>query len=163
MNEYAGNVGVKEGWVWGTGRGEGRWRGNMNSPWLACKENKTQPMVTCYEWQPLWIVCRERIKLGCLEKNSIGRGQQWDDRGRTNDVGGFLSSEVVIRKEDEAIDISRVKCSSKGFSMHVQNHGLRIEDVVRCTDCKAPWSKLSFVILGYLNKIWLNLIMLKIK
>ncbi len=30
--------------------------------------------------------------------------------------------------------------------------GLRTEDVICCTDCKAPWGKLCFVILSYINK-----------
>lgn len=59
--------------TWGSRRaeceGQGKERGNLNLPWLACKENNTQPMVTCYEWQSLWMVCRKRSRiLVCLEK-----------------------------------------------------------------------------------------------
>ncbi len=36
--------------------------------------------------------------------------------------------------------------------------GVRTEGVVCCTDCKAPWGKLWFVILGYINKIDLTVL-----
>ncbi len=44
---------------------------------------------------------------------------------------------------------------SEVFLLRVR--GLRTEGVVCCTDCKAPWGKLGFVILGCINKMtWLH-------
>ncbi len=40
--------------------------------------------------------------------------------------------------------------------------GLRTEGVVCCTDCKAPWGKLWFVMLGDVNKNGLDLTSLKV-
>ncbi len=36
----------------------------------------------------------------------------------------------------------------------IRVEALRTEGVICCTDCKAPWGKLWFVILGYRNKNW---------
>lgn len=70
--------------VWGSMRAEcggGGGRGNMNLSWLTRKENKTLTMVTCYEWQSLWMVYRKSTRVGYLRREkAIGWRQQWDDR-----------------------------------------------------------------------------------
>ncbi len=46
-----------------------------------------------------------------------------------------------------------------GFCFPAWSKGLRTEGVVCCADCKAPWRKLWFVILGSINKIDLTWIL----
>ena len=71
----------------GAGRGEGRQRGNLNSPRLARKENNTPPMMTCNEWQSLWMVLRTDQQAEITGRNGRqGAAMGWQ-RGR-NAVGG---------------------------------------------------------------------------
>lgn len=44
-----------------------------------------------------------------------------------------------------------------GTYCHTWFEGVRTEDVARSRDCKAPWGKFGFVILGYINNIWIDL------
>ena len=47
--------------------------------------------------------------------------------------------------------VTNIKFKKKSFLTQIE--GLRTEDVVHCTDCKAHWGNV-FVILGYINTIW---------
>ncbi len=60
----------------------------------------------------------------------------------------FLSSNC---RERDPSSVALLMVSSIFFLIRVE--GLQTEGVICCTDCKAPWGKLWFVILGYINKI----------